>query len=70
MSYYRPLPSSLTIKQSEINGLGLFATEDIPEKTLLGVTHVFNKDFENDFKKAGLLSFDINGITDFPIYFL
>ena len=27
---YRPLPDSLTVKNSEIHGLGLFATKDIP----------------------------------------
>ena len=28
---YKPLPDSLTIKDSKIEGLGLFATEDISE---------------------------------------
>ena len=36
---YRPLPDYLTIKSSDIEGLGLFAIEDIPAKTLLGVSH-------------------------------
>ena len=36
---YRPLPASLTIKQSEIEGLGLFATEDILSHMVLGVSH-------------------------------
>ena len=35
---YRPLPESLTIKQSGINGLGLFATKGIAQGTNLGVT--------------------------------
>jgi len=38
---YRPLPDQLTIKPSEIDGLGLFAEEFIPAKTNLGVTHYF-----------------------------
>jgi len=38
---YRPLPDCLTIKNSEIEGLGLFATEDITAGTELGETHVF-----------------------------
>lgn len=38
---YRPLPSSLTIKRSRVDGLGLFAKEDIKQGTLLGVTHIF-----------------------------
>lgn len=37
---YRPLPDCLTIKESKIHGLGLFATEDIPEGTELGLSHI------------------------------
>ena len=37
---YRPLPESLTIKQSEINGLGLFAKEGIAQGANLGMSHV------------------------------
>jgi hypothetical protein len=33
---YRPLPKCLTIKKSDIDGLGLFATENIPAKVYLG----------------------------------
>lgn len=36
---YRPLPNYLTIKKSSIDGLGLFATKDIPAKTFIGETH-------------------------------
>ena len=36
---YRPLPDSLTIQQSGINGLGLFAKEGIAQVTNLGMTH-------------------------------
>ena len=37
---YKPLPDSLTIKQSGINGLGLFAKEGIAQGTNLGTTHI------------------------------
>ena len=37
---YNPLPKSLTIKQSGINGLGLFAKEDIDPGTNLGMSHL------------------------------
>ena len=48
MQKYRPLPDSLTIKKSEIEGLGLFATKDIPKDTDLGVTHIHTSlDIEN-----------------------
>ena len=36
---YRPLPDYLTIKESDIEGLGLFATEDIPNDTYFGISH-------------------------------
>ena len=37
---YKPLPDSLTIKQSGINGLGLFAKEDLGQGINLGMSHV------------------------------
>ena len=37
---YKPLPDSLTIKPSKVNGLGLFAKEAIPQATNLGMTHI------------------------------
>lgn len=40
MKEYRPLPEYLTIKQSPIEGLGLFATEDINENSSLGESHI------------------------------
>tara|TARA_R110002020_G_scaffold272142_1_gene487254 strand:+ start:541 stop:852 length:312 start_codon:yes stop_codon:yes gene_type:complete len=37
---YKPLPESLTISQSGINGLGLFAKEGIAQGTNLGMSHL------------------------------
>ena len=37
---YKPLPDSLTIKPSKVNGLGLFAKEGIAQGTNLGITHL------------------------------
>jgi len=37
---YKPLPDSLTINQSGINGLGLFATKGIAQGDNLGMSHV------------------------------
>jgi hypothetical protein len=37
---YKPLPESLTIKQSKVNGLGLFADQPIQQATNLGISHV------------------------------
>ena len=37
---YKPLPDSLIIRSSNIEGQGVFAKENIPEQTDLGMTHV------------------------------
>jgi SET domain-containing protein len=37
---YKPLPMFLTIRESNIHGLGLFTKENLPKGTLLGVSHV------------------------------
>jgi len=42
MKQYRPLPDSLTIKQSEIEGLGLFSTVSIEKGVNAGITHVID----------------------------
>ena len=36
---YKPLPDTLTIKPSSIEGLGLFAVKTIPKNTDLGMIH-------------------------------
>ena len=46
---YRPLPKELTIKTSSIEGLGLFATEDIKKNSFIGVTHIRDEQFENKY---------------------
>ena len=53
---YRPLPASLTIKSSEIDGLGLFAIEDISEGTYLGETH-YTLDETTDWVRTPLGGF-------------
>lgn len=37
---YRPLPDNLTVKESMIEGIGLFATDFIPCGTELGLSHI------------------------------
>jgi SET domain-containing protein len=54
---YRPLPKSVTIKKSDIEGLGLFATESIPAYTVLGITHVYDEGFENHYIRTPLGGF-------------
>ena len=37
---YKPLPESLTIKTSKVNGLGLFANQKLIQGTNLGMCHL------------------------------
>lgn len=55
--HYKPLPKSLTIKESNIEGLGLFATEDIDKGTFLGTTHVYDDRFEDGLIRTPLGGF-------------
>ena len=41
---YKPLPESLTIKQSKVNGLGLFTDQKIMQGTNLGMSHIKLRD--------------------------
>tara|TARA_R110000824_G_scaffold94298_1_gene227645 strand:+ start:213 stop:533 length:321 start_codon:yes stop_codon:yes gene_type:complete len=54
---YRPLPYYLTIKESKVEGLGLFTTEDIANDVFLGVSHVKNNDFEGGYIRTPLGGF-------------
>ena len=54
---YRPLPDTLCVGRSEIEGLGLFAVEEIPVGTTLGITHVENKEFEHGWIRTPLGGF-------------
>ena len=54
---YRPLPKQLTIKQSNIEGLGLYSTELLAQETFLGITHVPNDKFENGYIRTPLGGF-------------
>ena len=37
---YNPLPDTLFIEESMIDGQGLFASKDIPDNTDLGISHI------------------------------
>ncbi len=54
---YKPLPEMVTIKESSIEGLGLFATEDISENTLIGRIHVPNEKEKNGYFRTPLGGF-------------
>lgn len=54
---YRPLPNNLTIKKSSIDGLGVFATDNIDKGTNLGISHVHHIDYEDDYIRTPLGGF-------------
>lgn len=54
---YRPLPQFLTIKNSSIEGLGLFAKENIKKDFVLGIAHVKDERFENGWIRTPLGGF-------------
>ena len=54
---YKPLPKCLTIKKSPIEGLGLYATENIKANTFLGITHILDENFENNYIRTPLGGF-------------
>ena len=54
---YRPLPKEVTIKKSYIEGLGLFADENLVANTELGISHVKDKKFENNYIRTPLGGF-------------
>jgi len=58
---YKPLPESLTIKSSGIDGLGLFAKEGIAQGKNLGVSHI---EIENEEKKIEILRTPLGGFIN------
>jgi len=54
---YKPLPKGLTIKNSPIEGLGLFTTEEIKKNSFIGVTHIRDEQFENKYIRTPLGGF-------------
>jgi SET domain-containing protein len=54
---YRPLPYYLTIAKSSIEGLGLFATEDIDYDVPIGITHIKDIRFQDGYIRTPLGGF-------------
>ena len=54
---YKPLPSEVTIKESPIDGLGLFVMEDIEKGHVFGVSHIVDFRFENGYIRTPLGGF-------------
>jgi len=56
-STYRPLPEGLTIKESKVEGLGLFSNIFISEGIRLGITHLSNVVGEDGWVRTPLGGF-------------
>ena len=54
---YKPLPEYLAIGPSDIHGAGIFAVEDIPAEVMIGITHVYDTNFEDDYIRTPLGGF-------------
>ena len=60
---YRPLPPYLTVKQSPVEGLGLFAVESIKKSQNLGTSHVADRHFDNGYIRTPLGGFINHSMT-------
>ena len=54
---WRPLPDFLTIKESKIEGLGIFATKEIKEGSDLGISHVYDDRFPDGYIRLPIGAF-------------
>ena len=54
---YRPLPPCVTIKKSEIHGMGIFAIETIYPGTDLGIAHIKLDGFPHGYCRTPLGGF-------------
>ena len=54
---WRPLPDSITIRESKIEGLGVFATKDLSSETDLGISHVYDNRFPDNYIRLPLGAF-------------
>ena len=54
---YKPLPAYISIGPSDIHGAGIFAVEDIPAEVMIGITHVYDTNFEDDYIRTPLGGF-------------
>ena len=54
---YNPLPEYLAIGPSKIHGAGILATEDIPGEVVIGISHVYDPNFQHDYIRTPLGGF-------------
>ena len=54
---WKPLPEFLTISESQIDGLGLFTLKDLDKGVDLGISHIYNKKFQDGYIRLSLGAF-------------
>ena len=54
---YNPLPDYLAIGPSDIHGAGILAKEDIPGEVVIGISHVYDPNFQHDYIRTPLGGF-------------
>ena len=54
---YRPLPSFLSIGPSNIEGAGIIAQDDIPKDVVIGITHIYDPNFQHNHIRTPLGGF-------------
>jgi len=54
---YKPLPDYLSIGPSDIHGAGIFANEDVPQGVIIGISHVYDPNFQHDWIRTPLGGF-------------
>ena len=57
LKQFKPIPDYLTVKKSDIHGLGLFATEEIKKGVELGISHVKDHRFLHGYIRTSLGGF-------------
>ena len=55
--HYNPLPEYLTIGPSSIHGAGILAKEDIPGEVVIGITHIYDPNFQHNYIRTPLGGF-------------
>jgi len=54
---YKPLPDYLSIGPSSIHGAGIFANEDIPAGVVIGISHIYDPEFKDNYIRTPLGGF-------------
>ena len=57
METYKPLPKEVAVRVSPIHGYGLFAIDNIPYGTALGISHIFAVGFKDNYIRTPLGGF-------------